>query len=160
MAKINLNTDEARQALSEMGLLAEGEGVWSVASATLQNSKKEGGLPSLSLRLTCIAGAQKGRSTFLPLYHRSANPKAAAMVLDLAQKAGFGLSFDDEVQSDLDAAFVGKTLACKVGVRTRAATEQYRPNEKENTFAWSRNSGVSGAAAASSANEDFSDPWA
>jgi hypothetical protein len=160
MAKINLNTDVAKQALSEMGLLAEGEGVWSVTSVALRESKKEGGLPNLALRLSCIAGAQQGRSTFVSLYHRSANPQAQAMVLDMAQKGGFGLEFDDDVQSDLDAAFVGRTLACKVGVRTRAASEQYRPNERENTFAWSRNTRGTVVAAASSATEDFSDPWA
>lgn len=150
MAKINLNTVEAKQALSEQGLLKVGTGIFVVKTVARKVGKT--GAAYLEMRLQGIAGVNERRNTFLRLPHTSA--KAAGLCLEIAHKMGAVMEFDDEIQSELDSAFVGRTLQCTVGVRQRAQTESYRPGETENTFRWEANGGV---ASISDEEESFSD---
>jgi hypothetical protein len=149
MAKINLNTVEAKQALSEQGLLKVGTGIFEVKTVSRKVGKT--GAAYLEMRLQGIAGVNERRNTFLRLPHGS--PKAAGLCLEIAHKMGAVMEFDDEIQSELDSAFMGRTLQCTVGVRNRAQTESYRPGEVENTFRWEANGGT----AAISEEESFSD---
>lgn len=152
MAKVNLNTVEAKKQMEEQGLLKAGTGVFQVKTVSRKIGKT--GAAYLEMRLQGIAGVNERRNTFLRLPHGS--PKAAGLCLEIAHKMGATLEFDDEIQSDLDAAFLGRTLQCTVGVRQRAATETYRPGEAENTFRWEANSGAA-ASEDASPDEPFSD---